>query len=504
MYSLARNGGHVYMHQAPTFGRRTFLAAVSAGALGLAAGSLWRRKDDSTMTVERWVRARGVAYVVGHRGSGDVLPEHTMQAYEGAYGWGARAMEVSTSSTSDGVLICMHDLTYDRTTTITGAINDLPSSVLRTARVRQPQLGPFWATPPLPRIPLLDDVLTRFGGRMVLCIEPKRDADYAAVAAAIHRRGLSDSVVMKLYHTSSRIDVAKHAGFPLFVYFGTDDVSASAIRATAARLDAARDYLVLPTSSADGQEYLPDGLVRAAVDSRVPTWVYPVHRRSEADHYRRLGAVGIVSSSVGYSMSRVRPEKADQWSAGKIAVGEMTLDPASPGLAPTLHAGGVLALDAASAQHFLTVGQFCPIATATGNYRIEFEARWDELPTDRTRSMSLAFAQSDDRYYEEGLGRSDGYHAVHTAEGSLELYRHAAGSATGIPLGSHVATAAPQRGRWMRFRLDVTPTSLTWRRTDGTQPAYVSVNDSHVRGGYSHIGRTSADGSLSFRRFTVG
>jgi glycerophosphoryl diester phosphodiesterase len=492
------------MHQAPTFGRRTFLAAVGAGALGLAAGSVWRRKDDPSMTVEQWVRARGAAYVVGHRGSGDVLPEHTMQAYEGAYGWGARAVEVSTSSTSDGVLICMHDLTYDRTTTITGVINDLPSSVLRTARVRQPQLGPFWTTPPLPRIPLLDDVLARFGGRVVLCVEPKRDADYAAVAAAIQRRRFSDSVVMKLYYTSSRIDVAKQAGFPLFVYFATDDVSAGAIRATAARLDAGRDYLVLPTSSADGQEYLPDDLVAAAVRTGVPTWVYPVHRRSEADHYRQLGVRGFVSSSVGYSMSRVRPVTADQWSAGKIAVGEMSLDPASPGLAPTLQAGGVLALDAAGTQHFLTLGQFCPIVTATGSYRVEFEARWDEFPTDRTHNMSLVFAHVDDRYYEEGLGRSDGYHAVHSAEGSLELYRHAAGSTTGIPLGSHVATAAPQRGRWMRFRLDVTPTSLTWRRTDGLQPAQVIVSDSQVRGGYLHIGRTSTDGSLSFRRFTVG
>jgi hypothetical protein len=310
-------------------------------------------------------------------------------------------------------------------------------------------------------------------------------------------------VVMKLFHTSSQIDAAKQAGFPLFVYFGSNDVSAKAIRATAARLDAARDYLVIPTSSADGQEYLPHALVAAAVGTGVPTWVYPVHRRSEADHYQQLGVTGLVSSSVGYSKSRVRPVTTDHWSAGKIAAGEMSLDPASIGLAPSWHTGGELALDAADTQHFLTLGQFCPLRSASGSYRVEFEARWNEFPADLTHKMSLAFAHVDDRYYEEGIGRSDGYHAVYTANGSLGLYRHVAGLTTAIPLGSQVPSAAAALGQWMKFRLDVTPTSLTWSRTDGSQHARISVDDTFIRGGYLHIGRTSTDGSLSFRRFSV-
>jgi len=117
--------------------------------------------------------------------------------------------------------------------------------------------------------------------------------------------------------------------------------------------------------------------------------------------------------------------------------------------------------------------------------------------------MSLAFAHVDDRHYEEGLGRGDGYHAVHTANRSLGLYRHTAGSTTAIPLGDPVATAAPRLGRWMRFRLDVTPTSLSWSRTDGTQPTQLIAHDNHLRGGYLHIGRTSTDGSLSLRHFSI-
>src|ERR1019366_3654451 len=108
------------MHQAPTtFGRRTFLVAVGAGVAGLAGGAAWLelgRKHVSATTLGQWIVERGKAYVVGHRGSSDVLPEHTMQAYEGAYGWGAGANELSTRYDADGALICFHVRNHDRLT----------------------------------------------------------------------------------------------------------------------------------------------------------------------------------------------------------------------------------------------------------------------------------------------------------------------------------------------------------------------------------------------------
>jgi glycerophosphoryl diester phosphodiesterase len=426
-----------------------------------------------------------------------------MPAYDAAYHWGAEAMEISTSSTSDGVLICMHDLSYDRTTTITGVIHDLPSSVLTTARVRQPQLGPYWTTPPLPKIPLLKDVLSRFGGRMVLCVEAKRDADYPAVAAMVERHGLHDSVVMKLFHTSSQIDAAKRADYPVFVYLASNDVSAASIAATAARLDPARDYLVIPTSSANGQEYLPDSLVHAAVGTGVPTWVYPVHRRSEADHYRDLGVVGTVSSSVGYSSNTAQRVSSDDWTSGKVSSGEMTLDPSATAYEPRWHDGGVIALAAQNIQHFLTLGQFCPVPAAAASYRIEFDACWTMFPGDRRTNISLVFGQTDDRYYQSQLGHSDGYDAVITVQGALQLFRHVAGSTDPIALGAPASTSEPQLGSWMSFRLDVSTTELRWARTDAAGVGAVSAEDSHVRGGYLHIGRTSTDGAVGFRNFRV-
>ena len=67
--------------------------------------------------------------------------------------------------TSDGVLVCMHDLTYDRTTTGHGTVASQPSSVLSTIGILQPQLGPRWVRTPLPVVPRLADVLLSFQGR---------------------------------------------------------------------------------------------------------------------------------------------------------------------------------------------------------------------------------------------------------------------------------------------------------------------------------------------------
>lgn len=486
------------------------LTAIGLGAVATAGGVSWyelAHGGAAKITLERWRAERGSRYLIAHRGAGDVRPEHTMVAYRAARDWGAQAMELSASSTSDGVLICMHDLTYDRTTNFKGVIHDLPSSVLSQVRVVQPQLGPAWTRQPLPEVPLLEQALTELGGHAVLCIEPKRDDDYEAVVALIRKHKLVDSVMIKLYYQSKKLDLARQAGFPVFAYLGQSDVSVDALQALAARLDPAIDCLVIPSGSNDAEEYLPDQLVSAAVSTGVPVWVYPVHRRSEADRYYAQGVEGVITASVGYSHGTVRARNAVDWAAEAIAVGEITREPATTAYAPGWTADGTFTLAARGVQHFVTLGQLSPLKDAavkgTQRYRIDFEARWDALPSDLGSCLSLAFAQADDRYYEHQLGHSDGYHAMLRADGSLELYRHSAGNPVGTQLGRQIATTDPAVGQWMRFRVEVSAAAITWSRTDLADAAAITATDATYRGGYLHIGRSSIDGSLSFRKLTV-
>ncbi len=54
----------------------------------------------------------------------------------------------------------------------------------------------------------------------------------------------------------------------------------------------------------------------------------------------------------------------------------------------------------------------------------------------------------------------------------------------------------------MTLRLEVSPTAVVLQRPDsGTE---ISVNNSTHRGGYLHLGRSSADGVAAFRNFSIG
>lgn len=483
--------------------RRALLGGAGVAVASALGGSIWyeRSKRKPTLSVQQWRTGRGAHYFIAHRGAGDVLPEHTLPAYEAALRWGAQAIEISTSATSDGVLICMHDLTYNRTTTGKGVIADQPSSVLANIGVSQPQLGPRWSRAPLTPVPRLDDVLQRLGAQAVLCIQPKRDVDYDALVAMIDKHGLQRSVVIKLFHTSAKIAQAKAAGYPLFVYLGSGDVSSTTISSLAAGLDRARDCLVIPTTDRTGP--ISDEAVRAAVDTAVPTWVYPVHRRVEANRFFGLGVAGVITSSVGYSRQRIAPARSDDWASGAITAGQLSRDPSSPVFAPTWRADGALTLAGHGiGQHFLCLGQLGPMGVARGRYTVQFDARWDQLPADRQANLSLAFGHADDSYYQHRLGLTTGYHAVQRATGSLELYRHVAGSTVGSQLATPVSTPAPAEGVWMHFTLQVDPTTISWQLGDDHAHS-IAIADDGSHTGYLHIGRSSDDGALSYRSLRV-
>ncbi len=456
------------------------------------------------ITVARWNASRGSRYFIAHRGSGDVLPEHSIPAYDAAVAWGAQALEISTSSTADGVLICMHDLTYDRTTTGTGTIHDQPSSVLSHIGIRQPQLGARWMRQPLPAVPLLEEVLQRYGGKAVLCIEPKRDADYRAVIRLVERYRLEKSVIVKAYQSSSSISHAHSDGYPVFGYLGSDDVGNDAIHALAGRLHRSTDYLVLPsTSDASGGQALSATSVATAVATGLPVWVYPVHRRSEAARLLGLGVSGIITSSYRYATTSSASLSSDQWASQAIASGEMTRNPADPKWAPDWSADGVLTLAAPNAQHAVAEAQFCPLSQGGNSYQVEFDCRWNTLPGDPSSHLGIAFAHQDDGYVEIRTAPTPGYLAFVRPDGTVGLSVQQPGGTDPTVLSS-TQSAPPAAGQWLRFRLVVSSAAVTFTRMD-TPTAPVTSADRSARGGYLHLVREDfgPQASASFRGLRI-
>ena len=72
----------------------------------------------------------------GHRGLQPFAPENTVASFEAAGQHGIWAIETDFRMSSDGVVMCMHDKTLDRTTNGTGPVSDYTFEQLRTFRVQ--------------------------------------------------------------------------------------------------------------------------------------------------------------------------------------------------------------------------------------------------------------------------------------------------------------------------------------------------------------------------------
>ena len=126
--------------------------------------------------------------VIGHRGAPAYAPEHTLQSYELALQQGADAVEQDLHVTKDGVLVCVHDRTLERTTDVRDVfpkrgreVSEGGRSVGRwfvhdftLAEIKQLDAGAwFGARFAGARIPTFQEVIDCVAGRGALCAELK-------------------------------------------------------------------------------------------------------------------------------------------------------------------------------------------------------------------------------------------------------------------------------------------------------------------------------------------
>ena len=120
--------------------------------------------------------------VVAHRGASGHAPEHTFAAYDLALAMEAEYLEQDIAMTSDGVLVCLHDATLDRTArgpaeNCSGRVGSKTLAQLKTCdmgswfnetypdRARAEYVGQT--------IPTLEEVFQRYGREVNYYIETK-------------------------------------------------------------------------------------------------------------------------------------------------------------------------------------------------------------------------------------------------------------------------------------------------------------------------------------------
>jgi glycerophosphoryl diester phosphodiesterase len=145
--------------------------------------------------------------VMAHRGDAVHAPENSPSAFRLALERGADVLETDLWRTRDGVLVCHHDRTLDRTTDRTGAIPELTLAEVKQARVVGSYCGRYDADAyPDERILALEELLDVAPLEKGLALELKDPAlaepDHALQLVACLRQRIEDQTVMLLsFHT---------------------------------------------------------------------------------------------------------------------------------------------------------------------------------------------------------------------------------------------------------------------------------------------------------------
>lgn len=447
-------------------------AAVSTAAASAAALYL----PNAITTVDSIISPATPAAPVyfAHRGGGMVRPEHTLTGYRASAAM-RYPLEISVNVDASGELWCLHDPTVDRTTNRTGLLSSYTTEEVgqQVQTNNRSLLGAGWAEQ---RLVPLRQVLDEFLGKVPILLEPK------ANDAVVPCQQLLDasyphaprSVIWKCHIGTLSLPWAKSRGYRTWTYLdsGTTDATMDA-------KDSMVDYWGVNTTFTDTR-------ISQVVARGKPVFAWAVYRRSQVARLTGLGVVGMMASDPRYVSTSAPQRTASRWDLQIKESGctpTIDYDPDyALQFAPSPDVGWVSV--AALPFQSVGLGTYCPIAVGAGGYRISFDMKFKVLPASTLHGGLYFGKQSDDPYRFSQSNATGGYHLVMRANGQMQLNKHTAGVTSGTTMGSVIATTAPVADAAMSFQVDVTPTTVEVRRTDGAGWTTGALADTTYRGGY--------------------
>jgi glycerophosphoryl diester phosphodiesterase len=188
---------------------------------------------------------------VAHRGASAYAPEHTLAAYQLAIDQGADFVEQDLAVTRDGVLICLHDASLERTTNVAEVFPDRHTTLTFEGRTRKAWLANdftlaeikqldagAWFDPKFAgqRVPTFDEAVALIKGRAGLYPELKTPEIYKGrevrfeqiVLDALDRHGLrgpkadpKTPVILQTFGEETARELARmKAGVPVVLLIG--------------------------------------------------------------------------------------------------------------------------------------------------------------------------------------------------------------------------------------------------------------------------------------------
>jgi glycerophosphoryl diester phosphodiesterase len=152
------------------------------------------------MRNQLFVRPKERPLVLAHRGLSTLHPENTMKAFQAALDVGADGVEFDVFQIADGTLVVFHDENTERLTGVNRNIVEMTWDEVSKLRVRGEP------------IPLLEEVLATYAGKMLLEIEMK------AYSPKWERRGTGTAVARMARPYRDSIFAASFDPFMLYTF----------------------------------------------------------------------------------------------------------------------------------------------------------------------------------------------------------------------------------------------------------------------------------------------
>lgn len=219
-----------------------------------------------------------------------------MEAFAGAVGLGYSHLETDLHITSDGVLVCVHDETVDRTTDGSGLVSSFTFEEILSldAGYRHGSRDGFLFRSSGVRIPSFEEAVTSFPG-VRFVVDLKRDGMEEAMAHLIERLGLHDRLIVGSFSDERLIRFREITKGRVATSTGR---AVSRLWVLASRVGrrggGEASALQLPTQIR-GVRVVDEKLVATAHNFGLQVHVWTVNRVPNMERYLDIGVDGIVT-----------------------------------------------------------------------------------------------------------------------------------------------------------------------------------------------------------------
>ena len=138
--------------------------------------------------------------IFGHRGASKYAPENTIASFDLALKHGAKAIELDTMLTHDGIPVVIHDNDIKRTTGGLGKVSDLTLT-----EIRDLDAGSFYSHDYRnEKVPILEEVMNRYKEEILINIELKnyhspKDNLAEIVLMVVEKTGMLQQVIFSSF-----------------------------------------------------------------------------------------------------------------------------------------------------------------------------------------------------------------------------------------------------------------------------------------------------------------